>query len=200
MNKESKKAEDKEEEDKEEEEIEDTDVILPEDFALVPVKISDHTLGDLKTMARNASTYAKMIDGGFDVDGNFTNNLIGRIVGLQVYLIHFPGDGQKPETLSNTPNDADIPDGFKRRADVTLQVGSQLVRLRLPHYSATNILPKYVQGLADEGLRPEDGVTSITSERRKIKDRNWNAAKFRWVKTLHPSDKQTVKTQDDIPF
>ena len=46
----------------------------------------------------------------------------------------------------------------------------------------------------------EDVVTRVTSERKRGKNMQWNAAKFATVKVLNPSDKQTCKTENDIPL
>jgi len=173
---------------------------LPEGYELMPVEISDATLDDLSEMAKRITTMAKLVEGGIEIDGTTYGDITGRITGVKIYLISFPGEGQPPEIIGNVIDDDDIPEGFSRRADVTIQCGSQLVQLKLPPYSTNYILPKYVTALADEGLRPEDVVTRVTSERKRGKNMQWNAAKFATVKVLNPSDKQTCKTENDIPL
>lgn len=176
---------------------------LPEEYDLVEVSVSNDTINELQEIAQNRVTIAKVVDGGFEIDKNFFSNLKGRIVNIHLHLIKF-NDENEPTILPNTTDDNQIPEGFSRRANVDLQVGSQVVRLRCPPYTTNWMLSRYVTALKDEGLNPSEVITKAYVVERKAKSMKWNAIafdKFQIVdRAKHMAAVKAAAANDELPF
>nr|BDD45664.1 hypothetical protein 12 [Desulfobacterales bacterium] len=160
----------------------------------LPAMIPNDKLDEVIDLSGDQTSWVKPVEGGFKLvkEDKYVKTLTGRIVDVTLYLMKFEDSG--PTKMPHVKDDLQIPEGFERRCDVKLDVGGQLIGLSLAPSSAKYHLSPYLKFLRNQGLRPEDVVTTVTSRRASNDKGSWSVACFEAV-----SDPQTEPGSDKSP-
>jgi hypothetical protein len=124
--------------------------------------------------------WARLTDTGFwfPTQDRAVTELVGRIIGMTPYLINFECGERPPPRLPHVEADHDIPEGYIRRVDLKIDVGSTIVGISLPTSSARYHLAPYLIFLRGRGLQPHEVVTRITSKKVSNPSSTFNVAIF----------------------
>ena len=129
--------------------------------------IPDESIDSVIEMSDDIAIWAKLVRGGFEFasqGGKIVPELVGRMVSITPYLINFDEGDRQPAKLPHVTSDLEIPEGYSRRCDIKILTGGQVVGLSLAPSSMKFQLSPYLKYLKNQGLRPEDVITRITSK------------------------------------
>jgi hypothetical protein len=146
--------------------------------------IADENIDSVISLSDDTTTWARLVDGGFELTahGKTVPELVGQLVAVTPYLINFDAGDRVPAKKPHVENDIDIPEGYSRRCDIKLEIGSQaLVGLSLAPSSMKHHLSPYLKYLRNQGLRPDEVITRITSKRASNQMGTFNVAVFELV-------------------
>ena len=126
--------------------------------------------------------------------------LVGRIRSIVNYIAYFPGGGQAPIKKPWVKYDVDIPEDFKRRADVIMGINGQLVSIRLSPTSIKYQLGPYLKHLRNQGLEPEDVITRCTTRTASNELGSWAVVVFEVADEKRvPSEPPSKQKDFDFP-
>lgn len=131
-----------------------------------PPSIPDENIDAVIEMSEDITIWTKLVPGGFQ----FTNQdkmvpeIVGRVVSIVSLLVNFDEGDRQPAKLPHVKSDLEIPPGYSRRCEVKIQSGGQVVGISLAPSSMKFQLSPYLKYLKNQGLRPEEVTTRITSK------------------------------------
>jgi len=153
---------------------------IPEDVVQDIIELSDDTC-----------LWTRIKTGGFQFpnQNEIVPELVGRIVAMDRYLVNFPGPGQAPIKKPWVKSDVDIPEGFSKRVDIKMNIDGQFIGLSLAHSSAKYQLSPYITYLTNQGRRPEDVITRVTTRQASNNLGTWDVAVFSLVDEVGEKEK-----------
>jgi hypothetical protein len=155
-------------------------------------------------MSDDLAMWCKLVRGGFQFanQDKIVEELVGQLVSIQPYLINFDAGHRVPAKLPHVKSDLEIPEGYSRRCNVKIVAGGQVVGISLAPSSMKFQLSPYLKYLKNQGLRPEDVVTRITSKQVSNNMGTFQVAVFETAddKRKEPSDtSQAYAPADQYP-
>lgn len=162
--------------------------------------IADENIDAVIEMSDDATTWAKLVDGGFEFanQGKIVPEFVGRLVAVTPYLINFDAGDRLPAKKPHVKDDIDIPEGYSRRCDVKVDVGQALVGISLAPSSMKFQLSPYLKYLKNQGLRPEEVMTRVTSKRVSNQMGTFNVAVFELVDESAPAATKEAPSETPV--
>jgi hypothetical protein len=149
--------------------------------------IAEDVIDDIIEMSDDTAMWGRLTQDGihFASQDKTVPYIVGPITGLDRYLVMFPGPGQKPVKKPWTKNDAEIPEDFSRRVDVRIYSNQfqQYIGVSLSESSAKFQLSPYLKYLHNQGIRPEEAITKISTRQASNDKGTWSVAIFELVDT-----------------
>jgi hypothetical protein len=130
-----------------------------------PPSIPDESIHQVIKLSDDLAIWAKLVVGGFQFanQDKIVPEIIGTLVQIQPYLINFDAGDRLPAKKPHVESDLDIPEGYSRRCDIKLLTSGQVVGISLAPSSMKFQLSPYLKYLRNQGLRPEEVLTRVTS-------------------------------------
>jgi hypothetical protein len=162
-----------------------------EGITLRPIKettpmIKEEDINAVIRLSDNTCIWSKLVDGGFKFDNQdkIIPELVGRLVEITPYLINFDSAERPPPKLPHVESDLEIPPGYHRRTDIKMEIansGGNVIGLSLPLSSAKFQLSPYLRHLKNQGLKPHEVVTRITSRQASNPSGTFSVAVFHLI-------------------
>jgi hypothetical protein len=167
-----------------------------------PPTIPDENIDAMIDLSDDIALWVKLVPGGFQFANHdkIVPELVGKIVSVVPYLINFEAGDRIPAKLPHVKSDLEIPEGYSRRCDVKILTGGQIVGISLAPSSMKFQLSPYLKYLRNQGLRPEDVVTRITSKQVSNNMGTFQVVVFVVVnETGKPVDTPPKRTPSETP-
>jgi len=169
-----------------------------------PPAIPDENIKSIIDLSDDIAIWCKLVPGGFQFanQGKIVEELVGQVVSINPYLINFDAGDRLPAKKPHVKEDTQIPEGYSRRCDIKIITGGQVVGISLAPSSMKFQLSPYLKYLKNQGLRPEDVITRITSKQVSNNMGTFQVAVFETVdeKRKEPSDtSQAYAPVDQYP-
>jgi hypothetical protein len=164
--------------------------------------IPDENIQNVIDLSEDIAIWCKLVLGGFQFanQDKIVPELVGPMVSIQSYLINFDAGDRQPAKLPHVKSDLEIPEGYSRRCDVKVLTGGQVVGISLAPSSTKFQLSPYLKYLKNQGLRPEDVVTRITSKQVSNNMGTFCVAVFEATDgEKKPSETPIESSNDDTP-
>jgi len=173
----------------------------PTKVTQIPPTIPDESIGHVIELSEDIAIWCKPIPGGFQ----FTNQdktipeIIGYMVGIVPYLINFDSGDRAPAKLPHVASDLEIPEGYSRRCDVKIKTADQIIGLSLAPSSVKYQLSPYLKYLRNQGLRPEQVPTRLTSRTVSNNMGSFQVVVFEVAESRKEITPSTKKTPSETP-
>jgi hypothetical protein len=164
--------------------------------------IPDENLEAVIDMSDDLAVWSKLVPGGlqFPSQDKIIPEVTGRLIQVTPYLINFDLGDRLPAKKPHVRDDIEIPEGYSRRCDIKLDAGGQVIGLSLAPSSMKFQLSPYLKYLKNQGLRPEDVVTRVTSKQVSNNMGTFQVAVFEMVDGKEkPSETPIESSNDDTP-
>jgi hypothetical protein len=169
---------------------------------LKPPTIPDRNIDAMIDLSDDIALWVKLVPGGFQFanQDKIIPELVGKIVSVVPYLINFDAGDRIPAKLPHVKSDLEIPEGYSRRCDVKILTGGQVVGISLAPSSMKFQLSPYLKYLKNQGLRPEDVVTRMTSKTVSNNMGTFQVCVFEMAgEKEKPSETPIESSNDDTP-
>ena len=148
--------------------------------------IKEEDINAVIRLSDNTCIWSKLVDGGFKFDNQdkIISELVGRLVEIRPYLIDFDSGERPPPRLPHVESDLEIPQGYIRRTDIKIEAansGGSVIGLSLAFSSAKYQLSPYLRHLKNQGLKPDEVVTRITSRQASNPSGTFSVAVFELI-------------------
>jgi hypothetical protein len=164
--------------------------------------IPDESIDSVIEMSDDIAIWCKPVRGGFQFanQDKIVPELVGKLVSITPYLINFDEGDRQPAKLPHVKSDLEIPEGYSRRCDIKIQAGGQVVGISLAPSSMKFQLSPYLKYLRNQGLRPEDVVTRLTSKQVSNSLGTFQVVVFEMLDGKEkPSETPIESSNDDTP-
>jgi hypothetical protein len=144
--------------------------------------ISDEILDELIETAKDVTLWVKPRGNSFVLDDASLPNIVGNLVAIKPYLVKWTDN--VPDKIEYAVNELDWPEGYEPRCDIVIQTeGGDKIGVSLAKTSFKKFLCPYIKMLSDQGLKPEQVRTQLTTWEAKS-----NLGSFNLVKATMVSD------------
>jgi hypothetical protein len=164
--------------------------------------IPDESIDSVIEMSDDIAIWCKPVRGGFQFanQDKIVPELVGKLVSITPYLINFDEGDRQPAKLPHVKTDVEIPEGYSRRCDIKILAGGQVIGISLAPSSMKFQLSPYLKYLKNQGLRPEQVTTRITSKQVSNQMGTFQVTVFEMTNGERKTPSETpIKSSNDDP-